>query len=62
MGGRGREGGREGGGLEAWGTFWGIKVGGTGNSLRRKGTGVLRECFVAMAGRERETRDGLYAR
>jgi hypothetical protein len=26
--------------------FWGMKVGGTGNSLRRRGTGVLRVCFT----------------
>ncbi len=49
MGGRGREGGREGGGFAAWG----IKVGGTGNSLRRTGTGVLRECLRDMGRRER---------
>lgn len=46
MGGSGREGGREGGGFEGVGTFWGIKVGGAGNSLRRTGTGGLRLCFT----------------
>jgi hypothetical protein len=57
MGGRGRVGGREGGGFGAVGTLWGMKVGGTGNSLRRTGTGV-RVCFraerVMVEGRERE--------
>jgi hypothetical protein len=52
MGGRGREGGREGGGFDAWETFWGIKVGGTGNSLRRTGTGVLRLCLRDMVEEE----------
>jgi hypothetical protein len=42
MGGRGREGGREGGGFEVVG----IKVGGMGNSLRRIGTRVLRLCLT----------------
>jgi hypothetical protein len=55
MGGSGRDGGREGGGFEAVG----MKVGGTGNSLRRIGTGV-RACFtverVMVGGREREWR------
>jgi hypothetical protein len=61
MGGRGREGGREGGGFVAcWETFWGIKVGGMGNSLRR----VFRECFTAamVENGERGESRALYAR
>lgn len=46
MGGRGRDGGREGGGFGAVGMPWGMKVGGTGNSLSRTGT-VVRVCFTA---------------
>lgn len=58
MGGSGRVGGREGGGFGAVETLWGMKVGGTGNSLRRSGTGV-RVCFttverVMVDGRKRE--------
>jgi hypothetical protein len=44
-GGSGRDGGREGGGFAVEEMFWGMKVGGTGNSLRRTGTVVPRECF-----------------
>ena len=45
MGGSGRVGGREGGGFGHVETLWGMKVGGTGNSFRRIGTGV-RVCFT----------------
>lgn len=45
-GGSGRDGGREGGGFAVEERIWGMKVGGTGNSLRRRGTGVLRVCFT----------------
>jgi hypothetical protein len=61
MGGRGREGGREGGGFEACATFWGMKVGGTGNSLSRMGTGVLRLRLTDMV-EERRGVEQVYAR
>jgi hypothetical protein len=54
MGGRGSEGGREGGGFGVVETLWGIKVGGTGNSLRR----TLRVCFRDIMVGEKERNGG----